>query len=79
MEKFRLLVPNIIRSIAGLVAFASVIVVFTDFFHAAAWGIFLGGLCSSVLIFGFASLVQAAEYYISCFRPEPEENEEIEN
>lgn len=76
MGKFRLLVPNIIRSIAGLVAFASVIVVFTDFFHAAAWGIFLGGLCSSVLIFGFASLVQAAEYYIANFRYDPDEQEE---
>lgn len=67
MKKLRLLVPNMIRGIAGLVALASLIVLITDISNATAWGIFLGGLCSSVLIFGFASLVQASEYYIAQF------------
>ncbi len=73
MEKLRLLVPNIIRGIAGLVALASIIVLLCDISKATAWGIFIGGICSSVLIFGFASLVQAAEYYIAGFLFDPNE------
>lgn len=79
MEKLRLLVPNIIRGIAGLVALASVIVLLCGFSNATTWGIFLGGLCSSILVFGFASLVQAAEYYIARFLFDPEEKEDSED
>ncbi len=78
MEKLRLLIPNIIRGIAGLVALASLIVLITDISNATAWGMFLGGLCSSILIFGFASLVQAAEYYIAGFLFDSEEKEDTE-
>lgn len=79
MEKFRLLIPNIIRGVAALVVVASLIVPLCDISNPVAWGIAFGGLCSSVLIFGFASLVQAAEYYIAQFLFDPSEQEESDD
>lgn len=73
MKKFRLLVPNIIRVIAALAVVASLIELLCDIANPIAWAIAFGGICSSVLIFGFASLVQAAEYYIFDFLFDPNE------
>ena len=79
MEKFRLLISNIIRGVAALVVVAPLVVPLCDISNPVAWGIAFGGLCSCVLVFGFVSLVRDAEYYIAQFLFDPSAQEESDN